>query len=95
MEHITRLYELKDEEIQELIKHFGPILKTTVKTLNITVHEDIIESLMVAYKSAGMVSAPMSHFDLFTFLPHLWSHEDFLKPFILHSRGRNKGYLFI
>ncbi|CAH1736390.1 unnamed protein product [Aphis gossypii] len=89
IEHMTRLYELKDGEIQEIIEHFGPILKTIVKTLNITVPEDI-ESLMVAYKSAGMVSAPMSHFDLFTFLPHLWSHEDFLKPFILHSRGRNE-----
>jgi len=94
MEQITSLYEQKDGEIQELMKHFGPVLKTIVKTLNITVLEDI-ESLMVAYVCICLIIASMSHFDLFTFLPHLWSHEDFLKPFVLHSKGRNAGYLFI
>ncbi|XP_060852858.1 alpha-1,3-mannosyl-glycoprotein 4-beta-N-acetylglucosaminyltransferase B-like isoform X2 [Rhopalosiphum padi] len=81
MEQITRLYELKDKDIQELTKCFG-------LALNISVPEDK-DSLMVTYKSVDMVSPPMPHFDFFTFLPHLSPHQDSLRPFVLHSRGRN------
>ncbi|XP_026804825.1 alpha-1,3-mannosyl-glycoprotein 4-beta-N-acetylglucosaminyltransferase B-like isoform X2 [Rhopalosiphum maidis] len=87
MEHITRLYELKEKDIEKLIKCFGLVLKTIVK-LNVSVSEDI-DSLMVSFKTVDTVSPPMSHFDLFSFLPHLWSHEEFLRPFVLNSRGRN------
>ncbi|CAH1736394.1 unnamed protein product [Aphis gossypii] len=89
VDHLTRLYELKDKDVQELIKHFSSVLKTIVKSLNVSVSEDI-ESLMIAYnKSVEMVRSPMAHFDVYTFLPHLRSHENYLRPLILHSGGRN------
>lgn len=93
VDHLTRLYELKEKDVQELIKHFTSVLKTIVKSLNVSVSDDI-ESLMVAYnKSIEMVRSPMAHFDVYTFLPHLRSHKDYLRPLILHSGGRNAGYL--
>lgn len=95
VDHLTRLYELKDKDVQELIKHFGLVLKTIVKSLNVSVSDDI-ESLMAAYnKSVEMFRSPMAHFDVYTFLPHLRSHEDYLRPLILHSGGRNAGYSLV
>lgn len=95
MDHLTRLYELKDKDVQEMIKHFSSVLKTIIKSLNVSVTEDI-ESLIVEYnKSIEMVRSPMVHFDVYTFLPHLRSHKDYLRPLILYSGGRNAGiFLF-
>lgn len=95
VDHLTRVYELKDKDVKELIKHFGSVLKTIVKSLNVSVSEDIM-SLIVAYnKSIEMVKSPMVNFDVYTFLPHLRYHKDYLRPLILHSGGRDAGYLFI
>jgi hypothetical protein len=95
VDHLTRLYELRDKDVQELIKHFSSVLKTIVKSLNVSVSGDI-ESLIVAYnKSIEMVRSPMANFDVYTFLPHLRSHKDYLRPLILHSGGRNAGNLLI
>lgn len=92
VDHLTRLYELKDKDVQELIKHFSLVLKSIVKSLNVSVSEDI-ESLMAAYnKSVEMVRSPMGNFDVYTFLPHLRSHKEYLRPLILHSGNRNAGY---
>lgn len=92
VDHLTRLYELKDKDVQELIKHFSSVLKSIVKSLNVSVSDDI-ESLMAAYnKSVEMVSSPMARFDVYTFLPHLRSNKDYLRPLILRSGGRNAGY---
>lgn len=95
MDHLTRLYELKDKDVQEMIKRFSSVLKTIIKSLNVSVSEDI-ESLIVEYnKSIEMVRSPMVHFDVYTFLPHLRSHKDYLRPLILYSGGRNAGiFLF-
>jgi len=97
VDHLTRLYELKDKDVQELMKHFSLVLKTIVKSLNVSVSvSEDIESLMVAYnKSVEMVRSPMAHFDVYTFLPHLRTHENYLRPLILHSGGRNSGYLLV
>lgn len=95
VDHLTRLYELKDKDVQELIKHFGSVLKTIVKSLNVSVSEDITALIAAYNKSIEMVKSPMGHFDVYTFLPHLRSHKDYLKPLILHSRSRNAGYLLI
>lgn len=93
VDHLTRLYELKEKNVQELIKHFSSVLKSIMKSLNVSVSDDI-ESLMAIYnKTAEMVRSPMARFDVYTFLPHLRSHKDYLRPLILHSGGRNAGYL--
>lgn len=95
LDQLTRLYELKDKDVQGLTKHFSSVLKTIVKSLNVSVSEDL-ESLMLAYnKSVEMVRSPMAHFDVYTFLPHLRFHKDYLRPLILHSGGRNAGHLLI
>ncbi|CAI6362194.1 unnamed protein product [Macrosiphum euphorbiae] len=87
VEHLTKLNALNDKNIKERIKHFGPVLDTIVKSLNISVPKEL-ESSMVTNKSVEMVRSPMIHLNGFTFLPPLWSHEDNLRPFILHSGGR-------
>lgn len=93
-EHLTKLNALNDKNINERIKHFGPVLDTIVKSLNISVPKKL-ESLMVTNKSVEMVRSPMIHLNGFTFLPPLWSHEDNLRTFILHSGGRKTGNLFV
>jgi len=93
MDQLTRLYEMKDKDVQELFKRFSSVLKTIVKSLNVSASEDI-ESLLLAYnKSVELVKSPMANFDVYTFLPHLRYHKDYLRPLILHSEGRNAGYL--
>ncbi|XP_060875700.1 alpha-1,3-mannosyl-glycoprotein 4-beta-N-acetylglucosaminyltransferase B-like isoform X1 [Metopolophium dirhodum] len=87
VEHLTKLNELNDKNIKKRIKHFGPVLDAIVKSLNISVSKEL-ESLMVTNKSVEIARSPMIHLDGFTFLPQLWSHEDNLRPFILHSGGR-------
>jgi len=94
VEHLTKLNELNDKNIKERIKHFGPVLDAIVKSLNISVSKEL-ESLMVTNKSVEIARSPMTHLDGFTFLPQLWSHEDNLRPFILHSGGRKTGNLFV
>jgi len=94
VEHLSRLNELNNKNIKERIKDFGPIFNAIVKSLNISVSKEL-ESLMVTNNSIEMDrSPPMTHLDRFTFLPPLWSHEDNLRPFILHSGGRKAGNLF-
>lgn len=92
MERLTRLNGLNGKGINE-IKDFGPALEDIVKSLNVSVSRGM-ESLKVAYKLVELVRSPMTHLDKFTFLPPLWSHEDFLRPLILQSRGRKTGNLF-
>jgi len=94
MEHLTRLDELNDKKIKKQMENFGLVLDVIVKSLNISVPEEL-KSQMVAYKSVEMVRSPMKHLDGFTFLPQLWSHEDNLRPLILHSGGRKTGNLFV
>jgi len=92
VEHLTKLNELNDKIIREQIKHFGLVLDAIVKSLNISVSQQL-ESLNK--KSVEMVRSPMIRHDGFTFLPQLWSHEDDLRPLILHSGGRKTGKLFV
>jgi len=88
MERLTRLNGLNDKGINE--KDFGPVLEAIVKSLNVSVSKGM-ESLKVAYKLLELVKSPMTHLDKFTFLPPLWSQEDYLRPLILQSRGRKTG----
>lgn len=94
VEHLTRLNELKNKNIKERIKDFGPIFDAIVKSLNISVSKEL-ESLMVSNKFVEMGRSPMKNLDRFIFLPPLWSHEDNLRPLILHSGGRKTGNLFV
>jgi len=95
VDHLTRLYELKDKDVQELIKRFGLVIKTLVNSLNVSVSNEV-ESLIVAYnKSIELFRSPIAHIDMLTFLPHSQYNKDYLRPLILHSGGRNSGiYLF-
>lgn len=93
MDQLTRLYEMKDNDMHEFIKRFSSVLKTIVISLNVSVPEDI-ESLLLSYnKSVELIRSPMVNFDIYTYLPHLRSHKDYLRPLILHSGGRNSGNL--
>ncbi|VVC29945.1 Hypothetical protein CINCED_3A025295 [Cinara cedri] len=89
VDQLTRLYELKDNDVQDLIKRFSSVLKSIVKSLNVSVTDEI-ESLIATYnKSIETIRSPMANFDVFTFLPHLRSHKNYLRPLILHSGNRN------
>lgn len=87
---------MADKDLQESIKRFNLLLKIIVESLNITVSEDV-ESLLLAYnKSVELAkSPPMANFDVYTFLPHLRLHKDYLRPLVLHSGGRNAGNLVV
>jgi len=92
MARLINLNTLNDKGINE-IKDFGPVLEAIVKSLNVSVSKGM-ESLMVTNKLVELVRSPMTHLDKFTFLPPLWSHEEYLRPLILQSRGRKTGNLF-
>lgn len=93
VDQLARLYELKDNDVQDLIKRFSSVLKSIVKSLNVSVADEI-ESLIATYNnSIETIRSPMANFDVYTFLPHLRSHKEYLRPLILHSGNRNAGYL--
>ncbi|XP_022183741.1 alpha-1,3-mannosyl-glycoprotein 4-beta-N-acetylglucosaminyltransferase B-like isoform X2 [Myzus persicae] len=87
IESLTRLNELNDKDTKKEIKLFGPILEEIVKSMNVSISKQL-QSLTAANKLVELVRSPMTHLDKFTFLPQLWSHEEFLRPVILHSGGR-------
>lgn len=93
VDQLIKLYELKDNDVQDLIKHFSVVLKSIVKSLNVSVADEI-ESLIATYnKSIETVRSPMANFDVYTFLPHLRSHKNYLRPLILQTGSRNAGYI--
>lgn len=94
IESLTRLNELNDKDTKKEIKPFGPVLEEIVKSMNVSISKQL-QSLTAANKLVELVRSPMTHLDKFTFLPQLWSHEEFLRPVILHSGGRKAGNLFV
>ncbi|XP_050424991.1 alpha-1,3-mannosyl-glycoprotein 4-beta-N-acetylglucosaminyltransferase B-like isoform X2 [Adelges cooleyi] len=89
VDQLTTLYDSKDTEIKEMMKHFSLTLRSITNSLNLTVL-NAFETVTSAYdKSVEIFKTQMGVIDLSTFLPHLKSLRNGLRPLVLHSGDRH------